>query len=177
MAEVSGRGMLPWAIASGCGEGPFSLGLLPGLSALPLSPWPGLGALLLEPDAGFDLRLGLGEVVAQLDYLLLALGAVGIVTLALALTLALTLTFALAIAAVLALPVALSGSFPGIALAISAARGVLGGLLWRRALLLLPLQLTHHFGQPRELLLRRKLGIFQRVGGGEYLGGKFLVGG
>ena len=81
---------------------------------------------------------------------------------ALALTPALPLTFALAIAAVLALPVALPGSLPGFALAASAARGVFGGLLGRRSLLLLLLQLTHHFSQPRELL-RNVLMVRERV--------------
>ena len=65
----------------------------------------------------------------QLDYLFLALGAVGIVALVRALSLALPLTFALAVAAVLALTVTLSRAFPGIVLAVAAAGRVFGRLL------------------------------------------------
>jgi len=88
-----------------------------------------LGALFFGFRPAFDLRLRLGEIVMQLDYLFLALGAVGIVALVRALSLALPLTFALAVAAVLALTVTLPCALPGIVLAVAAARRVFGRLL------------------------------------------------
>ena len=111
-------GCCPGPSRPAAARGPFRWDWLPGLSALPLSPWPGLGALLLEPEPVSICAWALERSLRNSTICSLLLGPLGLLPWS-SLTLALTLTFALAIAAVLALPVALSGSFPGIALAIS----------------------------------------------------------